>query len=69
MTAEEFSAALAELGISQSRFADLIDTPHRQVVNRWASGATPVPGWVPLVLQLLRERSTAPASSNMPPTT
>ena len=55
MTPADFRTAIAALGYNQARFAERIGATDRQV-RRWASGETPVPGRVALVLELEAER-------------
>jgi DNA-binding transcriptional regulator YiaG len=56
MTANEFRAALAGLGLTQSGFARvaLVDA---RTVRRWALGEREIPGPVVALLRLLRERA------------
>lgn len=57
MTPEEFRAELAALGVTQTWLADRLKVK-RQVVSRWANNGSgsPVPSWMPFLLELLRER-------------
>jgi DNA-binding transcriptional regulator YiaG len=56
MTADEFRAALAGLGLSQSGFARvaLVDA---RTVRRWCEGSRAVPGPVVALVRLLAERA------------
>ena len=60
MTGREFRAALEALGVTQRWFADALGVGARQV-NRWASGAVPVPRYALLVLALLDHSAGARA--------
>lgn len=51
MTADDFRAALAQLGLAQRAFARLVRVNER-TVRSWAAGAAVVPGTVALLLQL-----------------
>ncbi|SAK98372.1 hypothetical protein AWB75_07192 [Caballeronia catudaia] len=51
MTPDDFHAALAELGWKQSDFCRMTDTT-KNTPSRWATGATPIPGWVPHYLDM-----------------
>jgi DNA-binding transcriptional regulator YiaG len=62
MTATEFRAELAGLGLSQTSFASITSVGDR-TVRRWAAGTQDIPGWVPLVLRLLRQTSGAEAAA------
>jgi len=53
MTADEFNAALVELGMSQRAFAGRVGTTH-ETVNRWARGKKPIPSWVSRMIPLLK---------------
>ena len=57
MNSQEFRSAIAALGYNQARFAERVGATDRQV-RRWASGETPVPGRVALVLELEAERQS-----------
>jgi len=50
MTPDEFRAALAGFGLSQTRCAALMRTDPR-TVRRWAAGDVPVPGPVIVLLE------------------
>lgn len=52
MTAPDFRAALARLGMSQRAFARYVRANER-TVRRWAEGAQDIPGWVPVMLALM----------------
>lgn len=52
MTADQFRAALKSLGLYQMELAELLGLTTSQV-SRWAKGRTPIPRYVPLVLELL----------------
>ena len=59
MTSEEFRAALADLGFSQSAFAREVERIGGQrlalrTVQRWALGERSIPPLVPALLALLR---------------
>jgi DNA-binding transcriptional regulator YiaG len=56
MTADQFRAALAGLGMTQSGFARvaLVDA---RTVRRWCEGTREVPGPVVALLRLLGERA------------
>lgn len=56
MTPEEFRAALKEHGIRQVTFAGATGMAPT-TVSRWAKGVQPVPGWVGLVMTLMRENA------------
>jgi DNA-binding transcriptional regulator YiaG len=62
MDKDEFRAALEELGISQRKFANEVNTDVT-AVNRWAMGSRKVPGpaaaYLRLVLANHRARETA----------
>jgi DNA-binding transcriptional regulator YiaG len=58
MTAEQFRAALAALGMTQAAFARLALVDAR-TVRRWALGERDVPGPVIALLRLLGERRVA----------
>lgn len=45
MTADQFGAALARLGLSPAALADLLDVNPREV-RRWLTGAASVPGGI-----------------------
>ena len=55
MSAQEFTAALARLGLRQGRLADDLGVA-RSTVSHWATGKAPVAPWVPYLLRLLAER-------------
>jgi len=61
MTADEFNAALVELGMSQRAFAGVVGTTH-ETVNRWARAKKPIPTWVERMIPLLKSayRDNAP---------
>ncbi len=54
MTADEFRNGLDALGATQRAFASLVGSNER-TVRRWSSGEQDIPGWVPLMLRLLRQ--------------
>ncbi|MGJ7498329.1 hypothetical protein ACSFA8_25145 [Variovorax sp. RT4R15] len=54
MTAEEFTEALAAVGWKQSDLCRKTGL-ERNTPSRWATGAVPVPGWVPAYLGVLLE--------------
>jgi|1186.fasta_scaffold1215636_2 transcriptional regulator with XRE-family HTH domain len=60
MTLEEFRAALDDLGVTQQWFAQAIGVDI-MTVSRWARARVDVPGWVSVMLYLLRrERERGP---------
>ena len=54
MTAPDFRAALARLGMTQRAFARYVCANER-TVRRWAEGAQDIPGWVPVMLSLMEQ--------------
>lgn len=52
MTARQFTAALAQLGLTQIAFADLIRVNERTVRN-WVGGRSDVPTTVAMLLNLM----------------
>jgi len=60
VTPTQFREALRALHYTHQRFAARVGTNVR-TVRRWASGATPVPAAVALVLALEEERQVADA--------
>ena len=54
MSAQEFRAALAALGVPQRWLAERLGVG-RDTVNTWATGRCPVPPYVPYVLALLEQ--------------
>lgn len=54
MSADEFRAALEQLGVSQIRWARLVGA-EKGTVNRWANGLSQVPGSVHVLLAILLE--------------
>ena len=54
MTGLEFKTALAELRMQQVDFAARFGLS-RSTVWHWAADESPVPPWVPVVLDLLRD--------------
>ena len=56
MTADEFRAALAGLGLTQAGFARLALVDAR-TVRRWALGERDIPGPVVALLTLMQERA------------
>lgn len=64
MTADQFRARLAELGLSQPRFARAVsdaggDLLPLATVRGWAQGRRAIPPTVPALLELLSERAVA----------
>lgn len=57
MTADELRAALKDLGLSQTRFAERLGVD-RHTVKRWTNGGKPVPQYAALVVSLLSERAS-----------
>ena len=55
MTDSDFRVELARVGMTAAAFARLVGR-NTSTGARWASGEVPVPGWVPLVFELLRYR-------------
>ena len=55
MTAEEFRAALASLGLSQVAAAAALEVDAR-TVRRWALGERAIPGPVRVALRLMARR-------------
>jgi len=58
MSAPDFRAALARLGMTQRAFARYVRANER-TVRRWAEGAQDIPGWVPVMLALMERVSPA----------
>jgi len=56
MSAPDFRAALARLGMTQRAFARYVHANER-TVRRWAEGAQDIPGWVPVMLALMERVS------------
>ncbi|WP_424191830.1 hypothetical protein ACMYR3_10095 [Ampullimonas aquatilis] len=54
MTADEFKAALAELGWKQSDFCEKAGV-ERNTPSRWSNDHTPIPAWVPAFLGAMLE--------------
>lgn len=54
MTADEFRAALKELGVTQRWLADRLDLLP-ETVSTWATGRNPVPAYATYVLTLLEQ--------------
>ena len=57
MNADQFRAALADLGLSQVGFARLALVDARSV-RRWCDGSRAVPGPVVALLAFMRDNST-----------
>lgn len=56
MTPDALRQALADLGYTQTAFADYIGV-HRLTVNHWLTGRHPVPRYVDVIIELLTERA------------
>lgn len=61
MTPDEFRAALAEIGYSQERFAELVGASPR-TGQKWALGEARIPGAVVILLKLFGEQPKALAA-------
>lgn len=55
MEGQDFREALADLRMSQRAFSAKSKMAVSSV-NRWVKGSQPIPGWVPWLLDMLRER-------------
>lgn len=53
MTPVEFRAGLADLGWSHRTVSGLTGV-HWNTIGNWAAGRTPIPRWIPLLLDLAR---------------
>ena len=58
MTGDQLRAALAELNLTQAKFAELAGL-HMQTVSKYCRGAMEVPRYVETIVELLRERQRA----------
>ena len=56
MTPDALRQALADLGYTQAAFADYIGV-HRLTVQHWLIDRYPVPRYVDVIIELLRERA------------
>lgn len=64
MTSDQFKRRLVALGFSHAGFARYVDVDPR-TVRRWATGEQDIPGWVGVMLGLLKERQGR--ARNRPP--
>lgn len=64
MTSDQFKRRIGHLGFSQSGFARYVEVTSR-TVRRWATGEQDIPGWVGVMLGLLKERQGR--ARNRPP--
>ena len=66
MSPDEFTDALAALNWKQSDFCRSTGVT-KQTPSRWVNGQTPIPGWVPNHLALLRDLQRLHAAYLVPP--
>lgn len=58
MTGDQLRAALAELSLTQAKFAEVAGL-HMQTVSKYCRGALQIPHYVETIVELLRERARA----------
>jgi hypothetical protein len=56
MTNEEFAQALREMGYGRERFAQIVRVKSTTTIENWATGNTPVPGLVEVVVSYMLAR-------------